>query len=136
MTLPGVCQYVGALTRPVTDCTQNRFLYTPTVGAALSRPQARSALGSLSEGAVSPNGLTEGVFSVGCRKPMVFAVPCRGRQLGDPLRLRRWREAKSLPYEAQKALVSTIQRTALLRELRVAELVHPIKGGYNGNRSI
>ena len=34
------------------------------VGAARSRPLVRSTLGSLSEGAVSPNGLTEGVWYV------------------------------------------------------------------------
>ena len=27
----------------------------------------------------------EGVYPVGCYNPMVFAAPCRGRQLGDPL---------------------------------------------------
>ena len=47
-------------------------------------PMARSALGSLSEGAGSPNGLTEGVCYVEWYAPLVFTAPCRGRQLGDP----------------------------------------------------
>ena len=47
-------------------------------------PLRRSRLGSISEGAGSPNGLTEGVSYVGCCKPMVSAAPCtRGRLLGD-----------------------------------------------------
>ena len=47
-------------------------------------PMARSALGSLSEGAGSPNGLTEGVCYVEWYAPLVSTAPCRGRQLGDP----------------------------------------------------
>ena len=47
------------------------------VGEALSLPLRRSRLGSLSEGAVSPNGLTEGVYPIGCCNPMVSAAPCR-----------------------------------------------------------
>ena len=43
-----------------------------SVGEALSLPLARSALGSLSEGAVSPNGLTEGVYCVGFYAPKSF----------------------------------------------------------------
>ncbi len=37
-------------------------------------PMARSALGSLSEGAGSPNGLTEGVCYVEWYKPLISAV--------------------------------------------------------------
>ena len=50
------------------------------VGEALSLPLRRSRLGSLSEGAVSPNGLTEGVYPVGCN-PMVSA-PTGVRYIG------------------------------------------------------
>ena len=36
------------------------------------RSPVRSTLGSLSEGAVSPNGLTEGVYLVIWRNPMIL----------------------------------------------------------------
>ena len=51
MTLRGLYPYGGALTRPVTILLRNRFAHA----------LARSALGSTSGGAGSPNGLTEGV---------------------------------------------------------------------------
>ena len=57
---------------------------TAPVGAARSRPLARSALGSTFGGAVSPNGLTEGVHYNEWYMPMVLNSHCRGRQLGDP----------------------------------------------------
>ena len=50
---------------------------------ALSLPLRRSRLGSLSEGAAEQSE-AEGVYFVGCCKPMVFPALCRGRQLGDP----------------------------------------------------
>ena len=50
-------------------------------------PLARSALGSLSGGAVSPNGLTEGVYPVGCCKPMVSPHPVGVANLAT-----RWHE--------------------------------------------
>ena len=45
----------------------------------------RSTLGSLSEGAVSPNGLTEGVYLVIWQSNDIAPLTVRGRQLGDPL---------------------------------------------------
>ena len=53
---------------------------TPTAPAA---SLVRSTLGSLSEGAAEQSE-AEGVYFVGCCKPMVFPALCRGRQLGDP----------------------------------------------------
>ena len=87
------------------------FDFRCIVGAAHSRPLARSALGSLSEGAGSPNGLTEGVRCVDGIHTW-FRTATMGRQVGDPYiprifyafsiqrtaRLRSLREAKSLPY--------------------------------------
>ena len=70
---PDLFPYVGFLTRPVH--------YRPETGL---HPLARSALGSLSEGAGSPDGLTEGVCYVEWYAPLVSTAPCRGRQLGDP----------------------------------------------------
>ncbi len=46
---------------------------------------ARSALGSLSEGAVSPNGLTEGVSSDGCSGPTVYAQAFIGSEIFEPI---------------------------------------------------
>ena len=45
------------------------------VGEALSLPLRRSRLGSLSEGAGSPNGLTEGVYFVERYKPIILHRP-------------------------------------------------------------
>ena len=70
MTLRGFYPYGSALTRPVTHPSKTvRFLVapgkctTPSVGEALSLPLARSALGSLSEGAAEQSE-AEGVYFV------------------------------------------------------------------------
>ena len=50
-------------------------LYIATVGEAHSLPLRHSRLGSLPEGAGSPNGLTEGVSHNERRVPMVLYRP-------------------------------------------------------------
>ena len=95
---------------------QNR---TRHVGEALSLPLARSALGSLSEGAAERSE-AEGVYPVGCCKPMVSPAPLQGRfKIGEPLqnRTRHVGEALSLPKLTQQSGSLNIER---LRRWRAA----------------
>lgn len=54
VTLPGVYQYVGALTRPVTYCTPNRRLCSVESGIWLTRPVMHSASRNLPPILLSP----------------------------------------------------------------------------------
>ena len=72
VTLRGLYRYGTFPTRPVTTLhpkpedfsSAQSFAHANRRGRRVCRPVARSVLGSTSGGAVSPNGLTEGVSSV------------------------------------------------------------------------
>ena len=62
MTRRSLYEYVGSLTRPVTIPVKNREIF---MGAQSSGTfPARSALGAPERGAGSPNGLTEGFYTL------------------------------------------------------------------------
>ena len=88
-------------------------------------------------GAGSLNGLSEGMYCVGCCRLIVSPAPCRGRQLGDPkpTQLRSSLNGNDqrllsswLPpggSQEEVAVADSIQRPPLFRKLRVARLATP-----------